>query len=62
MTRDSPEPPLSLAEWLVLCVATEKPAHGFAIAAQLRRGSALGAVWHVARQQVYRSLERLGSP
>ena len=44
----------------MLCVAAEKPTHhGFAIAAQLGRGSALGAVWYVARQQVYRSLERL---
>ena len=43
----------------MLCVAAEKPTHGFAIAAQLSRGSALGAVWYVARPQVYRSLERL---
>jgi PadR family transcriptional regulator AphA len=57
--RDSPQPRLSLTEWLVLCVAAEKPAHGFAIATQLRPGSALGTVWHVPRQQVYRSLERL---
>jgi len=59
MMRDSPEPRLSLAEWLVLCVAAEKPMHGFAIAAQLIPDSALGAVWHVARPQVYRSMERL---
>jgi DNA-binding PadR family transcriptional regulator len=57
--RDPAEPRLSLTEWVVLCVAAEKPTHGFAIAAQLGRGSALGAVWYVARQQVYRSLERL---
>lgn len=49
-----------MTEWVVLCVAAEQPTHhGFAIAAQLGRGSALGAVWYVARQQVYRSLERL---
>src|ERR1700733_2323435 len=59
MMGDSPRPRLSQAEWLVLCVAAEKPAHGFAIAAQLRPGAALGDVWHVPRQQVYRSLERL---
>ena len=57
--RDLAAPRLSLTEWVVLCVAAEKPTHGFAIAAQLGRGSALGAVWYVARQQVYRSLERL---
>jgi DNA-binding PadR family transcriptional regulator len=57
--RDTAEPALSLTEWLVLYVAAEKPTHGFAVAAQLRRDSALGAVWHVGRPQVYRSLERL---
>jgi DNA-binding PadR family transcriptional regulator len=57
--RDPAEPALSLTEWLVLCVAAEKPTRGFAIAAQLRRDSALGAVWHVARPQVYRCLENL---
>jgi len=57
--RDPAEPRLSLTEWVVLCVAVEKPTHGFAIAVQLGRGSALGAVWHVARPQVYRSVERL---
>jgi DNA-binding PadR family transcriptional regulator len=57
--RDLAEPRLSLAEWLVLCIAAEKPTHGFAIATQLGRGSGLGAVWHVARPQVYKCLERL---
>jgi hypothetical protein len=47
---------------VVLCVAAENAAHhGFAIATQLGRGSALGAVWYVARQQVHRSLARLRS-
>jgi DNA-binding PadR family transcriptional regulator len=59
MMRDSPEPRLSQAEWLVLCVAAEKLSHGFAIAAQLSPDSALSAVWPVAKPQVYRSLERL---
>jgi DNA-binding PadR family transcriptional regulator len=56
---DPAEPALSLAEWLVLCVAAEKPTRGFAIAAQLRRDCALGAVWHVAGPRVYRCLEHL---
>lgn len=43
----------------MLCIAAEKPTHGFAVAVQLSRGSALGSVWYVARPQVYRSLERL---
>jgi PadR family transcriptional regulator AphA len=57
--RDPAEPRLSLTEWLVLCVAAEKPAHGFAIAAQLGRDTVLGAVWHVTRPHVYKCLERL---
>jgi DNA-binding PadR family transcriptional regulator len=58
--RDPAEPRLSLTEWVVLCVAAEQPTHhAFAVAAQLGRGSALGAIWYVARQGVYRSLERL---
>jgi PadR family transcriptional regulator AphA len=57
--RDIAEPRLSLTEWLMLCVAAEKPTHGFAVAAQLSRDSELGAVWHDARPQVYRCLERL---
>jgi DNA-binding PadR family transcriptional regulator len=59
MMLDLAAPRLSLTEWVVLCVAAEKPTHGFAIAAQLGRVSALGAIWYVARQQVYRSLDRL---
>jgi DNA-binding PadR family transcriptional regulator len=62
MMRDSREPRLSLAELLVLCVVAEKPTHGFAVAVQLTPDSALGAVWHVARPQVYLSLERLTAP
>jgi PadR family transcriptional regulator AphA len=57
--RDPAEPRLSLTEWLVLCVAAEKPAHGFAIAAQLGRDTVLGGVWHVSRPLVYKCLDRL---
>jgi DNA-binding PadR family transcriptional regulator len=57
--RDPAELRLSLTEWLVLSVAAEKPTHGFAMAAQLGRGTVLGGVWHVPRPQVYRSLGRL---
>ena len=35
--RDPAEPRLSLTERVVLCVAAERPTHGFAIAAQLGR-------------------------
>jgi hypothetical protein len=35
---------LSLTEWLVLCIAAEKPTHGFAISAQLGRVTVLGLI------------------
>ena len=57
------EPRLSLAEWLVLCLVSEEPAHGFAIAGLLAHDGSLGQIWHVPRQVVYRAarrLERLG--
>jgi PadR family transcriptional regulator AphA len=54
---------LSLAEWLVLCLVSEGPTYGFAIAGLLARGGSLGRVWHVHKTVVYRAvarLERLG--
>jgi DNA-binding PadR family transcriptional regulator len=53
------EPPLSLAEWLVLCLVCEKPTHGFALAALLGPGGELGRVWRVPKPVVYRALQRL---
>ena len=60
--RDIAEPRLSLTEWRVLCVAAEKPTHGFAVAAQLGRDSELGAVWHVTRPQSAQGAERTVMP
>ena len=37
--RDSP---LSLAEWLVLCLVCEQPTHGFALAALLSAEGEMG--------------------
>ena len=53
------EPGLSLAEWLVLCLASERPTHGFAIAGQLAEDGSLGRVWHVRKAVVYRAAQRL---
>jgi DNA-binding PadR family transcriptional regulator len=56
-------PGLSLAEWLVLCLVAEEPAHCFALAALLAPDGTLGMVWHVQKGVVYRAagrLERLG--
>jgi DNA-binding PadR family transcriptional regulator len=53
------DPPLSLAEWLVLCLVCEKPMHGFALAALLGPDGELGRVWRVPKPVVYRALQRL---
>lgn len=50
---------LGLAEWMVLAVVDERPAHGFAVAALTARDGELGRVWHVPRPVVYRALGRL---
>jgi DNA-binding PadR family transcriptional regulator len=56
-------PGLSLAEWLVLCLVAEEPAHCFALAALLAPDGSVGMVWHIQKTEVYRAaqgLERLG--
>lgn len=52
-------PVLSLAEWTVLAVASERPTHGFAVAQLTAPHGALGRVWHIPRPVVYRSINRL---
>ena len=49
-------PSLSLAEWVVLAVISERPTHGFAIA-QLT--AADGRMWQIPRPVVYRALGRV---
>lgn len=55
----SPEPSLSLAEWLVLCLVGEQPLHGFAIARMLGPEGSMGQVWRVPKPVIYRALQRL---
>jgi len=50
---------LSLAEWMVLCLVSEKPTHSFAIASLLAKDGSLGQVWHVPKAVAYRSAARL---
>jgi DNA-binding PadR family transcriptional regulator len=57
--RDPGERPLSLQEWVVLCIACEKPTYGFAIAGLLSREGSLGQVWQVSKRAVYSALPRL---
>jgi DNA-binding PadR family transcriptional regulator len=56
---DPPERPLSLIEWVVLCIACEKPTYGFAIAGLFSPGGSLGRVWQVSKPGVYRAIPRL---
>jgi DNA-binding PadR family transcriptional regulator len=53
------KPRLSLAEWLVLCLVSEGPTHGFAVAGLLAQDGSLGQVWHVDKAVVYRAARRL---
>jgi PadR family transcriptional regulator AphA len=50
---------LAPGEWAVLALLCERPAHGWALAAELTTHGALGAVWTMGRPLVYRSLEIL---
>ena len=50
---------LSLTEWLVLCLVSERPTYGFAICVLLARDSSLGQIWHVHKAVVYRAVKRL---
>lgn len=54
------EPPsLSLAEWVVLAVISERPTHGFAVSALTSPDGELGRIWHIPRPAVYRALGRV---
>ena len=52
-------PTLSLAEWTVLTVVSERPTHGFAIARLTAPHGELGRIWHIPRPVIYRSIGRL---
>jgi DNA-binding PadR family transcriptional regulator len=51
--------PLSLLEWVVLCIACEKPTYGSVIAGLFSREGSLGRVWLVSKAGVYRAIPRL---
>jgi DNA-binding PadR family transcriptional regulator len=52
-------PSLSLAEWTVVAVLSERPAHGFAVARLTAPPGELGRIWHIPRPVVYRAIGRL---
>lgn len=54
------EPPsLSLPEWTVLAVISERPTHGFAISQLTAPAGEIGRIWHIPRPMVYRAIGRL---
>lgn len=55
----SQEHKLSLTEWLVLCLVSEMPTHGFAVAGILAQHGSIRQVWRVPKAVIYRSLQRL---
>jgi PadR family transcriptional regulator AphA len=59
MVPAPPEPSLSLAEWLVLCLVCEQTQHGFALVRILAPDGSLGKIWRVPKPVVYRALQRL---
>jgi len=54
-------PSLSLAEWVVLAVISERPTHGFAIAQLTAGDGELGQVWQIPRPIVYRAIGRVAA-
>jgi DNA-binding PadR family transcriptional regulator len=55
------EPPLSLAEWAVLALVSERPTHGWPLVRALAADGEIGQVWTVKRAAVYRALDVLAA-
>jgi DNA-binding PadR family transcriptional regulator len=54
----SPREP-TIGEWSCLGVLYERPAHGWAIARQLRPDGEIGRIWHLSRPLTYRAIDQL---
>jgi DNA-binding PadR family transcriptional regulator len=50
---------LTAAEWALLALLSEQPAHGFALARAMSADGDVGQVWALRRPLVYRALETL---
>lgn len=50
---------LSLSEWIVLCLITESPTHGFALVRLTSEAGEVGRVWRLPKPVVYRAVDRL---
>ncbi|MBV8432523.1 MAG: PadR family transcriptional regulator [Solirubrobacterales bacterium] len=53
------EVPMALAEWTVLVLLSQRPAHGFAVSQLTTPGGELGRIWRIPRPVVYRAIGRL---
>jgi len=50
---------MALAEWTVLVLLSQRPAHGFAVSQLTAPGGELGRIWRIPRPVVYRAIGRL---
>ena len=50
---------MALAEWTVLVLLSQRPAHGFAVAQLTAPDGELGRIWRIPRPVVYRAIGRL---
>ncbi|HEY4280986.1 MAG TPA: PadR family transcriptional regulator [Conexibacter sp.] len=47
---------LSLGEWAVLALLSERPMHGYAVAATMAKDGEVGAIWSLGQPLTYRAL------
>jgi len=50
---------MALAEWTVLALLSQRPAHGFAVSQLTAPDGELGRIWRIPRPVVYRAIGRL---
>ena len=50
---------MALAEWTVLVLLSQRPAHGFAVSLLTAPDGELGRIWRIPRPVVYRAIGRL---
>jgi DNA-binding PadR family transcriptional regulator len=51
--------PMAMAEWTVLVLLSQQPAHGFAVSLLTAPAGELGRIWRIPRPVVYRAIGRL---
>jgi DNA-binding PadR family transcriptional regulator len=53
------EVPTALAEWTVLVLLSQRPAHGFAVSQLTTPDGEIGRIWRIPKPVVYRAIGRL---